>query len=196
MNKKMITAGMLLLLAGLPAMADTVYVRERLTTTIRADQAPDSAIVGKVQTGSGLDVLEQGETSVKVRTADGIEGWIAKTYITSDKPAAMRILAAETRLKAAQAENDRLTRQVKLLEGKLKAAEASAAAAAAAPAPEPVQKPVEVSPPATSVTFTGIPQILWFAISFAMLIAGFVVGALWLRERTRRKLGGMHIRVN
>ena len=77
MNKKMIAAGALLLLLGLPAIADTVYVRERMSTTIRADQSPDSAIVGKVQTGSGLDVLEQGDSSVKVRTADGIEGWIA-----------------------------------------------------------------------------------------------------------------------
>ena len=191
MNKKMIAAGALLLLLGLPAIADTVYVRERMSTTIRADQSPDSAIVGKVQTGSGLDVLEQGDSSVKVRTADGIEGWIAKAYITSDKPAAMRILAAETRLKAVQAENDRLTRQVKSLEEKLKAA-----AASAAPAPEAVQKQAEASPPAASASFTGIPEILWFVISFAMLITGFVVGVWWLRERTRRKLGGMHIRVN
>ena len=195
MNKKMIAAGALLLLLGLPAIADTVYVRERMSTTIRADQSPDSAIVGKVQTGSGLDVLEQGDSSVKVRTADGIEGWIAKAYITSDKPAAMRILAAETRLKAVQAENDRLTQQVKSLEEKLKAAAASAAPAPA-PAPEAVQKQAEASPPAASASFTGIPEILWFVISFAMLITGFVVGVWWLRERTRRKLGGMHIRVN
>ena len=191
MNKKIITAGTLLLLLGLPVMADTVYVQERLTTTIRADQAPDSAVVGRVHTGLGLEVLEQGDTSIKVRTADGIEGWIAKTFITSDKPSAMRILAAETRLKAVQAENDRLTGQVKSLQEKLKAAETKTA-----PAPEPAQKPVETASPAPNAIHTGISEILWLAISFAMLITGFVVGVLWLRERTRRKLGGMHIRVN
>jgi len=191
MNKKIITAGTLLLLLGLPVMADTVYVQERQTATIRADQAPDSVVVGRVRTGSGLEVLEQGDASIKVRTADGIEGWIAKTFITSDKPAAMQILAAETRLKAAQAENDRLTAQVKSLQEKLKVAETKPE-----PAPEPAQRPAEPAAPAPGATHTGVPGILWLAISFAMLIAGFVIGVLWLRERTRRKLGGMHIRVN
>jgi len=191
MNKKIIAAGTLFLLLGLPAMADTVYVKERLSTTIRADQAADSAVVGRVQTGSGLEVVEQGDSSVKVRTADGVEGWIAKTLITNDKPAAMRILAAETRLKAVQAENDRLTGQVKSLQEKLKVAEDKASSA-----PKVVQKPAESIPTATNANDHKNPGILWFAISFAMLIGGFIVGVLWLRERTRRKLGGMHIRVN
>jgi len=189
MNKKMITAGILLFLLGLPALADTVYIKERLSVSIRADQAPDSAVVGRVQTGAGLDVLEQGDGFAKIRTADGVEGWIANSYITRDKPAAMRILAAETRLKASQAEAESLKKQVVSLEEKLKAAQASAAAV-------PVQKAPEPAPDVKTVPTMVVPNLLWLAISFAMLIAGFVVGVIWLRERTRRKLGGMHIRVS
>lgn len=195
MNKKMVTAGILLFALGLPALADTVYVKERLTAAIRADQAPDSAAVGRAQTGTGLELLEQGGAFAKVRTTDGVEGWIANSYITRDKPAAMQILAAETRLKAAQAENNRLKNQVATLEQKLKAAEASAAAAPPAQeAPEPAPTapaPLEKTTPARIVL-----DLLWLAISFAMLVTGFVVGVIWLRERTRRKLGGMHIRVS
>lgn len=36
---------------------------------------------------------------------------------------------------------------------------------------------------------------LWLLFSFAMLITGFFAGVAWLRERNRKKLGGMHLRV-
>ncbi|MGW8247281.1 MAG: TIGR04211 family SH3 domain-containing protein [Acidiferrobacterales bacterium] len=198
MNKKMITVGILLFLFGLPALGDTVYIKERLTAAIRADQLPDSAVVGRVQTGTGLELLEQGGDFTKVRTTDGVEGWVANSFITRDKPAAMRILAAETRLKAAQAENNQLKKQVASLEQKLKAAEASAAAVPP-PQSEVKQSAGPVSGPApeeNTRTAMNVPDLLWLAISFAMLVTGFIGGVVWLRERTRRKLGGMHIRVS
>jgi SH3 domain protein len=38
-------------------------------------------------------------------------------------------------------------------------------------------------------------DVLWAGISFAMLLIGFGVGVIWLRERHRRKLGGMYLRI-
>ncbi|MFQ6023128.1 MAG: TIGR04211 family SH3 domain-containing protein [Acidiferrobacterales bacterium] len=38
-------------------------------------------------------------------------------------------------------------------------------------------------------------NFLWLAISFAMLVIGFAAGAAWLREKNRRKLGGMYLRI-
>ncbi|MFQ5993587.1 MAG: TIGR04211 family SH3 domain-containing protein [Acidiferrobacterales bacterium] len=38
-------------------------------------------------------------------------------------------------------------------------------------------------------------NLLWLGISFAMLLVGFVTGAVWLRVRNQRKLGGMRIRI-
>lgn len=35
----------------------------------------------------------------------------------------------------------------------------------------------------------------WLALSFAMLLIGFGVGVWWLRERNRKRLGGMYLRV-
>ncbi len=37
-------------------------------------------------------------------------------------------------------------------------------------------------------------DFVWLGISFAMLVIGFLVGALWWREKNRRKLGGMYLR--
>jgi SH3 domain protein len=38
-------------------------------------------------------------------------------------------------------------------------------------------------------------DFLWLGISFAMLVVGLALGAVWWRERYRRKLGGMYLRV-
>ena len=38
-------------------------------------------------------------------------------------------------------------------------------------------------------------DFLWLGVSFAMLLIGFGLGAIWLRERNRRKLGGMYLRI-
>ncbi|GMQ90045.1 MAG: hypothetical protein BMS9Abin10_0389 [Gammaproteobacteria bacterium] len=38
-------------------------------------------------------------------------------------------------------------------------------------------------------------DFVWLGISFAMLVIGFAVGAVWLRERNRRRLGGMYLRI-
>ncbi len=38
-------------------------------------------------------------------------------------------------------------------------------------------------------------QLGWLVLSFAMLLIGFGVGVWWLRERNRKKLGGMYLRV-
>jgi len=38
-------------------------------------------------------------------------------------------------------------------------------------------------------------DFVWLGISFAMLVIGFAVGVVWLRERNRRRLGGMYLRI-
>ncbi|MFQ5754761.1 MAG: TIGR04211 family SH3 domain-containing protein [Acidiferrobacterales bacterium] len=60
------------------------------------------------------------------------------------------------------------------------------------PQPEPVQEPDFKQ---RFLDFVGALDLLWLGISFAMLVMGFVVGAIWLRERHRRRLGGMYLRI-
>ncbi|MFB3088938.1 MAG: TIGR04211 family SH3 domain-containing protein [Acidiferrobacterales bacterium] len=60
------------------------------------------------------------------------------------------------------------------------------------PQPEPVPEPDFKQ---RFLDFVGVLDLLWLGISFAMLIMGFVVGAVWLRERNRRRLGGMYLRI-
>lgn len=191
MKKKLITAGAAMLLLSTSVMAETVYVKERQSVLIREDQAPDAAVVGRAVTGTGLELLERNDAYTRVRAADGTEGWIATGLVTGDKPSALQILAAETKLKAAREENERLNKQLKSLQEKLKEEKASAEAAVAE-----AKKAAEPAPAVKAISSAVAPNLLWIAVSFAMLVAGFAAGVIWLRERTRRKLGGMHIRVS
>jgi uncharacterized protein YgiM (DUF1202 family) len=189
----LVTGSMALLLFSTPLLAETVYIKQRQVASVRSAPTADGQIVGRAATGTGLELLEQNDTHSRVRIADGTEGWVANSFIEREKPASMKILAAETKLKLAQADAAKLSQKVKELEYKLKTQQASLAKAANAAEAQAKQEP-EPGPVPVATKFSLDP--LWLAISFAMLIAGFAAGALWLRERTRRKLGGMHIRVS
>lgn len=60
------------------------------------------------------------------------------------------------------------------------------------PLPPPVQN---VSRWQRTVAAVAGLDFLWLGVSFAMLLVGFALGAIWLRERNRRKLGGMYLRI-
>lgn len=92
------------------------------------------------------------------------------------------------------------------LKGEL--AQTQAAPALEQPTSEPFEKPLAAaaSNPETPVAEVNTPRPApraesagfaygWLALSFAMLIIGFIAGVVWLRERNRRKLGGMYLRI-
>lgn len=182
-----------LLLTGLQsALADTVYVKERQSASLRTGTAAEDAVVGRATTGTGLELLEQTDTHTRVRMADGTEGWLANYLVTREQPAARKIEAAEAARKKAESDAAKLATTVKSLQQQLQAREVEAERQQAQAPPAPVEDAAAGDPEIGPKDV----NLLWIGISFAMLIIGFVAGALWLRERTRRKLGGMHIRVS
>lgn len=192
--KKAILVLSLLMFGSQAALAETVYVKERQSVSLRTGTTAEDAVVGRATTGTGLELLEQTDTHTRVRLADGTEGWLANTLVTREQPPVLKVRAAEAARKKAESDAAKLAATVKSLQKQLQAAEAEA---------EKQQSQVQAQPAPVEGEMTGDQEIgpkdvnlLWIGISFAMLIIGFVAGALWLRERTRRKLGGMHIRVS
>jgi len=187
-NRLMIVLALLCLPAL--AQAETVYVKERQTVALRDGVTPEAQSLKNVATGVSLEVVERTPTHIKVRLDDGTEGWISAALLTNDKPTAFKILAAETKQKQAESEAAKLKAEVAKLQARLNQQQQQQSEAAEKPAP---------AAPETSPTVASKPfslDLIWIAISFAMLGIGFVAGVAWLRERTRRKLGGMHIRVS
>ena len=98
------------------ASSQTVYVIDHLAVGIHEDKALNSAIIRVLPTGTQLEVLERDENFVRIRTDDGVEGWVDSTYLMEDKPAQLALLELEAthvealnELEVAKAEIESLT---------------------------------------------------------------------------------------
>jgi len=71
--------------------ADTRYVSDRLVISVRDGQDQNAAVLGYLETAAPVEILEEKGDFLKIRTEDGIEGWVRTQYIVSEKPKALII---------------------------------------------------------------------------------------------------------
>ena len=71
--------------------ADTRYVSDRLIISIRDGQDQNAAVLGYLETAAPVEILEEKGDFLRIRTEDGIEGWVRTQYIVSEKPKALII---------------------------------------------------------------------------------------------------------
>ena len=76
---------------GRSAAADTRYVSDELIITLRQGKSTDYKIIKTLKSGTPLEVLEEDKPYLKVRTADGVEGYVLSQYITTRAPNSQRI---------------------------------------------------------------------------------------------------------
>lgn len=162
-------AGTILFLGTLtnpaPTVAETAYVIDELMAGIRASTSITDKVLRVVPTGTQLFVLERNGEFAKVRTEDGLEGWIDDSYLMTQPPAAIRLAAAEQALHLAQAQlADRIG--------------VTASVNPAAPG-EPTAAPRYLSIGAGAIIIG--------------LLIGFVAGSVWHTQKERRKLAGYKI---
>ncbi len=66
--------------------ADRRYVSDMLIITLRAGKGREYRVIKTLKTDTPVEVLEENEDYLRVRTDEGEEGWVAKQYITSEVP--------------------------------------------------------------------------------------------------------------
>lgn len=66
--------------------AATRYVSDRLVVSVRVGQNNTSDVLGYIQSDMPVDVLEEKGRYLKIKTENGLEGWVNSKYITSEKP--------------------------------------------------------------------------------------------------------------
>ncbi|MFC1877240.1 TIGR04211 family SH3 domain-containing protein [Thermodesulfobacteriota bacterium] len=91
------------------AVAGTQYVSDLLIISIREGQDPDTPIIGYLQSAASVEVLEETEEWMRIRTEDGTQGWVRKKFIVKDKPKA--VIIRELEKKIALLEDDIKTLQ-------------------------------------------------------------------------------------
>ena len=109
MLKKLFIISSLLSGVTFNVFAETVYVSDSLRVGVRAEPDNAYAPVGVVKTGMKLEVLESQQGYLKIKTNDGLTGWIKKIYVIEEAPAV-------TRLKQMQTQNDELAAQTNELQ--------------------------------------------------------------------------------
>ena len=72
--------------------ADTRYVSDRLIISVRTGQNTQNGVLGYIQSGTPVDVLEEDGQYLKIKTENGLEGWVQAQYIISEKPKALIIM--------------------------------------------------------------------------------------------------------
>lgn len=105
----------LLLLFATAAMAQTRYVDDNLTITMRTGKANTFKIVRTLKSGAVLEVLEEDGEYTRVRASDGAEGWVLTQYLSNTPIAKQRLARAEQQLAGVRQENQKLQQQLAAL---------------------------------------------------------------------------------
>ncbi len=72
-------------------LAETRYVSDVLVITVRTGKGNNYQIIETIRTGTPVEVLEEGQTYLKIRTPKGNEGYALRQYITSETPKSLQI---------------------------------------------------------------------------------------------------------
>ena len=89
------------------AQAQTMYIDDTLYAPVRSGQGTQFRILHSgLRSGTAVTLLEQNEESgySRVRTGQGIEGWIPTRYLTNQPVAADRLEAANRELEQTRAQ--------------------------------------------------------------------------------------------
>lgn len=185
------------------AAVQRLYVSDKLVLNVYAEADQSSSRVATIETGDAVDELERGQNFIRVRLANGTEGWVGSSYLTGDAPAAVQLRELQRQQKGASQSADkkateeiaRLKKESESLQAQVKQLRAAAAAAPAAAddgvlegASPPPQQLAAVAP-----TQSGGSMWLWLLIVVLAAGLAYAAGYQSLARRLRKKFGGLRI---
>jgi SH3 domain protein len=177
-----------LLAGGAPAAAaEALYVVEQLVVSVSSTPDAGGERIASLKSGDRVELIERSGDAVHVRLANGKDGWLRSSYLSTEQP-------LRTRLQQSEAEVRDLQAQVSRLEAQLSGASSVRAAAPLAAAPE------EAAAAAPTPLFSAAgeataPRVWpWAVLSAALaLVVGFTLGWWMLDRSIRKKYGGLKI---
>lgn len=110
-----LVSGSVLLSISTHAQDEQQYVTDILHVPLRSGEGNEYRIINKgIRSGTPLTILEAGSSEewVKVRTPQGVEGWIRSQYLQENETASRVAAKMESQLKRANEENARLQQEV------------------------------------------------------------------------------------
>ncbi|TVR65001.1 MAG: TIGR04211 family SH3 domain-containing protein [Candidatus Competibacteraceae bacterium] len=104
-------------LAG-PARAETVYATDSCTLPVRSGTSTEYRILRMVDSGTPLEILGSGTTQgyTRVRTPEGVAGWILTRYLMDQPSPRDQVLQLEERVAALDEDNRTLRDEAETLD--------------------------------------------------------------------------------
>lgn len=173
------------------AMAETIYVHDYLRLGVRANPNSSETPIAVVTTGDALEVLERQEGYIKVRAKNGVEGWVSKAYVSSEKPAVLRLEQLQQEYQRQQSELKDLRRELTVSQGKNETLDKQLSELMS----ENGSLHEQVSR-YYSKTAQQRQHYTWLFQSLAIValfILGVYLGVRWQKRRVSDRLGGLEI---
>jgi SH3 domain protein len=95
------------LVAG-TATAETRYISDTLLVTVRSNTTDDYQVLGRLLSNAPVTILAEQGNFYQLRTADGIEGYVPKQYITADPPDTLIIEQLQAQIAALEEDKRQL----------------------------------------------------------------------------------------
>ncbi len=106
-------SGLLLLALSGPVCAQDVrYVTDKLRLSVYPKSNGEGERLGVLSSGTKVTVLKANGAYVKVRTQDGLEGWVKGAYLQKEPTAARRVATLEQENRQLHSELERLRGQL------------------------------------------------------------------------------------
>ena len=93
------------------AMAETLYVSDRLEIQMRTGKGTQFRILRMLPSGTALEILEVDQENgySRVRTPSGVEGWVLSRFLMQGRAARDQLADAEKKLARLELENRKLS---------------------------------------------------------------------------------------
>lgn len=167
--------------------AKSVFVNDQLRVGVRPEPSQIVAPVGVVLTGMKLEVLESKDAFIKIRTKDGLEGWIKDIYVTNKIPAILRLKDIEEEQKTFTAKMSEVEKAKLALEEANTILNNQIDVLKAQRAELQRTNAVQIVSNAASSKDS---IIFWLALC---VVTGFLAGYFWHRHQSMKRLGGLRI---
>ena len=113
--------GLLMMLwPGAGVQAETRYVSDEFSITMRKGPAASFKVMRMLRTGMTLELLERDPNGWdRVRSDNGVEGWVLRRFTSGSVPAKFQLREALEARQQAESERDQLRQRVDELQGKV-----------------------------------------------------------------------------